>query len=56
MYKLSQIQDVYKEKLVSPAKAASVVKSGDRVSFGLGCSVPYDTDKALADHINADGL
>ena len=56
MYKLSQIAEEYQKKLVTPAQAAAVVKSGDRVSYGLGCSAPYDTDKALADHINNDGL
>ena len=56
MYKLSQIAEEYQKKLVTPQEAAAVVKSGDRVSYGLGCSAPYDTDKALADHINKDGL
>lgn len=56
MYKLSQIAEEYQKKLVTPQEAAAIVKSGDRVSYGLGCSAPYDTDKALADHINNDGL
>ena len=35
MYVLSELQQRYREKLVTPEQAAAVVKSGDRVHYGL---------------------
>lgn len=56
MYKISQIADAYKQKLVTPAGAAALVKDGDRISYGLGCSAPYDTDIALGERAKAKEL
>ena len=41
MYKLSQIPEEYKKKLITAEQAAALVKDGDRVSYGhrLRCSV-----------------
>lgn len=44
MYKISQIPEEYKKKLITAEQAAALVKDGDRVSYGLGCSAPYDVD------------
>ena len=44
MYKLSQIPEEYKKKLITAEQAAALVKDGDRVSYGLGCAAPYDID------------
>ena len=49
MYKLSQIADEYKAKCITAAEAAALVKDGDRISYGLGCSAPYDIDLALGE-------
>ena len=38
MYKLSQIPEEYKKKLITAEQAAALVKDGDRVSYGLGCA------------------
>ena len=47
MYELSQLHDVYQQKCITPTQAASLVAKGDRISYGLGCSGPYDIDLAL---------
>ena len=44
MYKISQIPEEYKKKLITAEQAAALVQDGDRVSYGLGCSAPYDID------------
>lgn len=49
MYKLSQVPEKYKEKLITAQQAAALVQEGDRVSYGLGCSAPYDIDIALGE-------
>ena len=44
MYKLSQVPEEYKKKLITAEQAAALVRDGERVSYGLGCSAPYDID------------
>jgi len=39
----------YKSKLRTAEEAVKVVKSGDHVEYGLGCTMPRALDKALAD-------
>ena len=51
MYKVSEIADVYKKKLITVDQAAALVKDGERISYGLGCSAPYDFDIALSKRI-----
>ncbi len=51
MYKISELADVYKQKLLTPDQAAALVQDGDRISYGLGCSAPYDIDIALGNRI-----
>ncbi|WP_101911977.1 acetyl-CoA hydrolase/transferase family protein [Megasphaera vaginalis (ex Bordigoni et al. 2020)] len=51
MYAIASLSEMYRKKLVTPAQAVSVVKSGQRVSYGFGCSVPLDLDRALAERI-----
>lgn len=48
MYVLSELQQRYREKLVTPEQAAAVVKSGDRVHYGLFGGIIRDLDCALA--------
>lgn len=52
MYKLSEIQKQYKDKLISLSEAAGKVKNGDRIYFGAGTGVAKDLDAALAERIN----
>lgn len=47
-YKMNEIQTEYKDKLVSADEAVQIVKSGDRVHYGLFCGLVRDLDKALA--------
>ena len=51
MYKISEIADAYKQKLITAEQAAALVQDGDRISYGLGCSAPYDIDIALGNRI-----
>jgi butyryl-CoA:acetate CoA-transferase len=46
--KKSEIGSAYKSKLVSADEAVKVVKSGDRVHYGLFCGLVRDLDRALA--------
>ena len=48
MYVLSELHQRYREKLVTPEQAAAVVKSGDRVHYGLFGGIIRDLDCALA--------
>jgi butyryl-CoA:acetate CoA-transferase len=48
MYKVSDLQEEYKKKLVSADQAVKVVKSGDRVHYGLFNGIVVDLDRALA--------
>lgn len=48
MYKVSDLQLEYKKKLVTADKAVSVIKSNDRVHYGLFNGLVVDLDKALA--------
>ena len=48
MYVLSELQQRYREKLVTPDQAAVCVKSGDRVHYGLFGGIIRDMDYALA--------
>lgn len=41
-------QEIYQQKLVSAAKAVSVIKSGDWVDYGWCCGTPDACDKELA--------
>ena len=43
------VEQEYREKLTTPEKAVSVVKSGDWVDYGWCCGTPCALDKALAD-------
>ncbi len=52
MYKLSEIGQQYKSKLISLDAAAAKVKSGDRIYMGFGAGVAKDLDAALAKRIN----
>ena len=37
MYKVSNLKQEYKKKLITAEQAAAMVKPGDRLHFGLGC-------------------
>lgn len=43
---------VYKDKLISAEKAASLVKSGDWVDYGWSAATPYDFDLALSKRVD----
>lgn len=47
-YKLSTVQEEYKRKLTTADEAVKVVKSGDRVHYGLFNGLVVDLDEALA--------
>ena len=47
-YKLSTVQEEYKRKLKTADEAVKIVKSGDRVHYGLFNGLVVDLDKALA--------
>ena len=51
MYRLSDIEQQYKNKLVSLDEAAGKVKDGDRIYFGIGTGVAKDLDAALAKRV-----
>lgn len=46
--KMSEIEKEYKKKLVTADEAVRVVKSGDRIHYGLFCGIVRDLDQALA--------
>lgn len=48
MYKVSNLEQEYKKKLITADEAAAMVKNGDRLHFGLGCGSTIDVDKAIA--------
>lgn len=48
MYKVSNLAEEYKKKLITADDAAAMVKTGDRLHFGLGCGSVIDIDKAIA--------
>lgn len=48
MYKVSTLAEEYKKKLITPDEGASMVKSNNRIHFGLGCGTVNDFDEALA--------
>ncbi len=48
MYKVSNLSSEYKKKLITADEAAAMVKSGDRLHYGLGCGAIVDIDKAIA--------
>ena len=48
MYKVSNLKEEYKKKLITAEQAAAMVKPGDRLHFGLGCGSIIDIDKAIA--------
>ena len=45
--KAREIQSEYKKKLVTADEAVKVVKSGDRIHYGLFCGIVRELDKAL---------
>lgn len=48
MYEVSSLAEEYRKKLITADEAAAMVKTGDRVHFGLGCGGVQDLDAALA--------
>ena len=58
MYKVSELANEYKRKLITADKAAAMVINGSRIHFGLGCGTVIDIDKALAKRADElkDGL
>ena len=48
MYRVSSLADEYKKKLITAEEAASMVRPGDRIHYGLGCGSVVDIDEALA--------
>lgn len=48
MYKVSDLLVEYKKKLTSADKAVQLVKSGDRIHYGLFNALVVDLDRALA--------
>ena len=48
MYKIASLKDEYKKKLITAEQAAAMVKTGDRLHFGLGCGSIVDIDRAIA--------
>ena len=48
MYKVSNLKEEYKKKLITAEQAAQMIKPGDRLHFGLGCGSIVDIDKAIA--------
>lgn len=48
MYKVSEIGEAYARKVITADEAAAMVKSGDRLHFGLGCGSVIEIDEALA--------
>lgn len=51
MYQISQLEEMYKEKLCTSLDAAKLVKSGARLHFGLAHSAVVDLDRAIAKRI-----
>lgn len=51
MYKFSELQQKYQEKLVTAEQAAASVKDGERISYGFAYSAPWAVDQALADRL-----
>lgn len=52
MYKHSELQTRYAEKVVTPEQAVCAVKSGDRVHYGLFAGCVDALDQALAKRVN----
>lgn len=48
MYRLSELKRRYEEKLVTAETAVQVIKSGDKVHYGLFGGIVRDLDQALA--------
>lgn len=48
MYKVSNLQEEYRKKLITADQAAAMVQPGDRLHFGTGCGAIVDIDKAIA--------
>jgi butyryl-CoA:acetate CoA-transferase len=48
MFKVANLSAEYEKKLVSADQAVRVVKSGDRIHYGLFNALVFDLDKALA--------
>ncbi|MDR1495827.1 MAG: butyryl-CoA:acetate CoA-transferase [Clostridiales Family XIII bacterium] len=49
---LSEVQSEYKNKLKTADDAVQIVKTGDRVHYGLFCGIIQDLDKALAKRVD----
>lgn len=56
MYRLDEIQDKYKEKLITADEAASKVENNMRVHFGLGIGAVNDLDVALSKRDDLRGV
>jgi butyryl-CoA:acetate CoA-transferase len=52
MYKFSEIVTMYNTKLKTADEAVKIVKSGDRLHYGLFNGLVFDLDKALAKRAN----
>lgn len=48
MYRLEEIKDNYKKKVITADQAAALVENNMRVHFGLGIGAVNDLDIALA--------
>lgn len=48
MYKVSNLAEEYRKKLITADEAAALVGPGSRIHFGLGCGTVVDIDEALA--------
>ena len=48
MYKVSNLAEEYKKKLITADQAAAMVENNSRIHFGLGCGCVVDIDEALA--------
>ncbi len=48
MYRVSNLAEEYKKKLITADEAAAMVRPGDRIHYGTGCGSVVDIDNALA--------
>ena len=48
MYKVSNLAEEYRKKLITADQAAAMVENDSRIHFGLGCGSVVDIDAALA--------
>lgn len=48
MYRVSNLAEEYRKKLITADEAAAMVRPGDRIHYGIGCGSVVDIDEALA--------